>query len=229
MNKLLSSILLLTSLCMCSHPQSGPDKTVAGAVLGAGWGAGTGAIVGNQIGNVSGGAAAGAGIGLVAGALTGGGYDVNEGILVEQQRKLDAMKMQNEINGARLEQMQAKLDRARPSTTSASLYQVYFDNDVSSIKAGAVADLEQIANSLKTDPAAKKIMVIGHSDDGGTPEYNERLAEARARTVTAYLASQGLSMDKLVTQQYGSQRPVASNSSPEGRQLNRRVEILVTN
>jgi outer membrane protein OmpA-like peptidoglycan-associated protein len=125
--------------------------------------------------------------------------------------------------------MQAKLDRARPSTTSASLYQVYFDNDVSSIKAGAVADLEQIANSLKTDPAAKKIMVIGHSDDGGTPEYNERLAEARARTVTAYLASQGLSMDKLVTQQYGSQRPVASNSSPEGRQLNRRVEILVAN
>ncbi len=214
---------------MCSHPQSGPDKTVAGAVLGAGWGAGTGAIVGNQIGNVSGGAAAGAGIGLVAGALTGGGYDVNEGILVEQQRKLDAMKLQNEINGARLEQMQAKLDRARPSTTSASLYQVYFDNDVSSIKAGAVADLEQIANSLKTDPAAKKIMVIGHSDDGGTPEYNERLAEARARTVTAYLASQGLSMDKLVTQQYGSQRPVASNSSPEGRQLNRRVEILVAN
>lgn len=228
MNRFIPLVALTISLSMCSRPQSGPDKTVTGAILGAGWGAGTGAVVGNQIGSTGSGAVAGAGLGLVAGAITGAGYDVSEGVQLDQERSLESMKIQNELNAQRLAKLQAHLDRHDASASNNAIYQVYFDSDVSSLKPGAIADLETVANNFKSSTSSRQIVVVGHSDDAGTPEYSERIAEARARAVSGYLAGQGLSMDNIVVKQFGSQRPVASNATPEGRQLNRRVEIYLT-
>lgn len=223
------SVATLVLVCGCSSPQPGPDKTLAGAVLGAGWGAGAGAVVGNQIeGTPTGeGAAIGAGLGLVGGAISGLGYDQTEDTQIEHAKQLRSLEIQNTANGQQIARMQASLDRAIISNSAGGVHSVYFDVDATNIRAGAVANLEAIAESIKTSPAAYRIYVVGHSDDTGDPKYNERLAEARARTVSGYLAARGISSDQITVRSFGAKRPIASNANPVGRQLNRRAEIYI--
>lgn len=215
-------------LAACSTPQPGPDKTIAGAVLGAGWGAGAGAVVGHQVSYAGEGVAVGAGFGLVGGALTGAGFDRIEETQVEQEEMLASLKLQNLANQRELEFIQGKLDRALASDLAGSFFQVFFDPDATNLRSGAVAQLEVIAQTLKSSPALGKVNIVGHSDDEGTPDYNSRLSESRARTVSSYLATQGIPLDQIVVKSFGSQRPVASNTSEAGRQLNRRVDVFVT-
>lgn len=222
------SLLFVTVLAACATPQAGPDKTIGGAVLGAGWGAGAGAVVGHQISYAGEGVAVGAGFGLVGGALTGAGFDQIEETQVEHEEILASLKLQNMANQRELELLQGKLDRALASDLAGSFHQVFFDPDATNLRSGAVSQLEVIAQTLKASPALGTVNVIGHSDDEGTPDYNLRLAEARARTVSAYLATQGIALDQIIVKSFGSQRPVASNTSEAGRQLNRRVDVYVT-
>jgi outer membrane protein OmpA-like peptidoglycan-associated protein len=222
-------ILVLSFLAACSNPQPGPDKTLAGAVLGAGWGAGAGAVVGNQISREGEGVAVGAGFGAVQGALSGINYDLEESTQLKQEHELASLKIQNMANTRELSNLQGTLDNAVTSRGSGMIYQTYFDPDATNLRSGAVANLEQIAESLKADPHALMINVDGHADDAGSPEYNQRLSEARARTVSAYLAVRGISSGHIRVQSFGSTRPVASNATPVGRQLNRRVDVYVAN
>lgn len=219
-------ILFISMLVACSNPQPGPDKTLGGAVLGAGWGAGAGAVIGNQISYTGEGAAIGAGFGLVDGALTGGGFDLIEGAQLDQERQLASLKIQNETNRAQLRHLQARLDHAVTASTG-GVYQVFFDPDATNLRAGAIANLEVIAHSLQTSPRANAIVVVGHTDDAGTPEYNERLAEARARTVGAYLAEKGIASAQITVKSFGAKRPIATNMTETGRQLNRRVDVYI--
>lgn len=222
-----SLTLFAASLTACSNPQPGPDKTIAGAVLGAGWGAGAGAVIGNQVSYAGEGAAIGSGFGLVGGALSGAGYDLAEGGQLENERQLAALKIQNLSNQRELENIQGRLDDAVVSPEAGGVYQVFFDEDGTSLRGGSVANLEVIAESIKSSPRAYVINVVGHSDDTGEPQYNERLAESRARSVSAYLGSRGISMDQIKVSSHGSTRPIASNGSPVGRQLNRRVDVYI--
>lgn len=215
-------------LAACSQPTSGPDKTLSGALLGAGWGAGAGAVVGHQLSYAGEGAAIGAGFGLVSGALSGGGYDLIESTQVRHQEELAALQVQSAINFRELQELQYHLDRAIESEPLAGVYQVFFDGDATTVRSGAVANLEIIAETIRKSPAAYIINVVGHSDDSGAPEYNARLAEARARAVASYLSARGLSLDRIVVKSFGSQRPIASNATPEGRQLNRRVDVYIS-
>ena len=213
----------------CSNPQPGPDKSAAGMILGAGWGAGAGAIVGNQIDRSGQGVAVGAGFGALSGLASGAAYDLNESAILDNEEALASMKIQNAATAQSLSNLQAKLDRAVSNEARASIYQVFFDPDATSLRAGATSNLEVIAESLKSDPAAYLINVVGHADDSGSPKYNERLAEARARSVSAYLASRGVSMSQIQVKSFGSKRPLATNSTETGRQLNRRVDIFINN
>ncbi|MCB0324098.1 MAG: hypothetical protein KDD69_11010, partial [Bdellovibrionales bacterium] len=106
--RLLSAVLPLavTAAALGCHPTPGPDKTATGAILGAGWGAGAGAAIGHQTGNIGPGAAVGAGIGAVGGMMTGIGLDVSEGTELEQQREIDALKVQTAANERALMSMQ---------------------------------------------------------------------------------------------------------------------------
>lgn len=217
----------LVTLMACARPTSGPDKTAGGAVLGSAWGAGAGAVVGNQLGHIGPGAAIGAGFGLVNGALAGYAYDSLEPSLIEQKARLASMQVQNDATAEQLVMLQAKLDRAVNEGAALGVYQVFFDHDATNMRSGATANLEVIADSLRTSPSAYRINVIGHSDDGGTPDYNEKLAEARARSVASYLAARGISSDQIVLKSFGSSRPIASNSTETGRQLNRRVDVYI--
>ncbi len=231
MSKFFSSVFSLVSIAAlfaCSVPQPGPDKTIGGAVLGAGWGAGAGAVVGHQISYAGEGVAVGAGFGLVGGALSGYSYDEIEDTQLKHEEMLASLKLQNLANQRELEFLQGKLDRATVANLGGNFYQVFFDQDATTLRSGAIAQLETIAQTLKSSPSLGKVNVVGHSDDEGTPDYNARLSEARARTVSSYLAIQGIALDQMVVKSYGSQRPVATNSNDVGRQLNRRVDIFVT-
>jgi outer membrane protein OmpA-like peptidoglycan-associated protein len=221
--------LLLLGICVsCSNPQPGPDKTVAGTVLGASWGAGAGAVVGNQVDSTGKGIAVGAGFGAVAGMLAGGGLDMGEGALLKQERELTALQIRNIGTQLELEKIQGHLDRAALSDASIGVYQVFFDEDATSLRAGAVANLETLAEAIKTNPHVMTVNVVGHTDDTGVPDYNDRLALARANTVSAYLGTRGISMGSIKTSGQGASQPIASNASQAGRQLNRRVDVFVS-
>lgn len=223
------ALLLLLSMCVsCSNPQPGPDKTVAGTVLGAGWGAGAGAVVGNQVDSTGKGIAVGAGFGAVAGMLAGGGFDMGEGALLKQDRELAALKIRNVGTQLELEKIQGNLDRAALTDASIGVYQVFFDEDATSLRAGAVSNLEVLAEAIKTNPHVGTVNVVGHTDDTGVAEYNDQLALARANSVSAYLGARGISTSRIKTSGQGASKPIASNATQAGRQLNRRVDVFVS-
>lgn len=221
------SIVLLAATTACAA-SSGPDKTVGGAILGAAWGAGAGAVVGHQISYAGEGAAVGAGFGLVSGAASGLGYDTIEDSLLKQENDLDALRAQNAMNSDSLERIQARLDYDNTANSPAGIIQtVYFDTDATSLRTGSVSQLETLADSIKSNIHLHSVIITGHSDDSGSPDHNKSVAEARARSVTAFLSMKGIATDQIKVISEGSTKPVATNATPEGRQLNRRVEVIV--
>ena len=73
-----------------------------------------------------------------------------------------------------------------------------------------------------------KILIIGHTDNIGDRESNQRLSESRAGSVRQYLVRSGVSPDQLGAMGFGATRPIYDNSTPEGRAKNRRIEFVVT-
>lgn len=224
-----TTILLLLLSLACSTPQTGPDKTIGGAILGAGWGAGAGAVVGNQVmDNAPGeGAAIGAGFGLLSGALQGAGYDALEETQIEHENKLAALEIQNAANSQQLARIQAELDNAPEAVLGAKVYSVYFDPDATNLKAGSVRNLEKMADAIIQSSRVAYVNVAGHTDDTGDDSYNRKLALARAENVAAYLMGRGISNDQINVKSFGAENPVTTNTTPEGRQINRRVEVSV--
>lgn len=223
------AIMVLAILVLgCANPEPLPDKSVGGTVLGAGWGAGAGAVIGNQVSTSGLGAGLGAGFGAAAGLLNGIAYDRMESALVHQQTRLDELAMRNRANFEKLQDLQASFDqRAASESGLGGVYQVFFDDDSTSLKAGSVANLQVIAEAIKQSTSLEVVHVVGHTDDTGNPDYNKRLAEARAREVSGYLGSRGVSMDQIRVASFGAERPIASNNTPQGRQLNRRVDVYI--
>ena len=222
-------VMACMSLCLIScYPTPRPDKSFTGAVLGTGWGMGAGAIIGNQVGEVGAGLGYGALYGGTAGFITGVGLDIAEGTELEQQRKLDALYVQVASNSRRLSAMQDALDDRDQQLNRANTGDtVYFDPGRASLRAGSAAQLQRLADSIKFNPYVRSVIVHGHTDDMGNTERNERLAEARARSVATFLATQGISIDQIRIEVHGARRPIASNESESGRQLNRRVEVTL--
>jgi outer membrane protein OmpA-like peptidoglycan-associated protein len=87
--------------------------------------------------------------------------------------------------------------------------------------------LAKIAGIVSSHPGLS-LDVEGHTDSVGTDEYNQGLSEKRAQTVRAYLVRQGVSANSITAKGFGETTPIASNDTPEGRQKNRRVEMIVS-
>ena len=106
------------------------------------------------------------------------------------------------------------------------LYGITFDFDKADIRPESSVQLEQIARLLKADPALT-LNVVGHTDDKGGDVYNLDLSTRRARAVTQSLSDQyGVDPARLTPVGKGSQQPLASNATEEGRAKNRRVELV---
>jgi hypothetical protein len=106
------------------------------------------------------------------------------------------------------------------------LNNVFYDFDKATLRPESSTELDALVQLLK-DNGKLRIELGSHTDDKGADDYNQKLSEARAASVVAYLAGKGIAQDRLVAKGYGESAPVASNETDEGRQQNRRTEFKV--
>jgi outer membrane protein OmpA-like peptidoglycan-associated protein len=107
-----------------------------------------------------------------------------------------------------------------------SLSDILFDLNKATLKAGAEQNVRRIAAVLQQYPN-HQISVEGHTDSLGSDAYNQRLSEERAASVRAALVAGGVDASRITSRGFGETQPVADNSTPAGRQRNRRVEVVV--
>lgn len=113
------------------------------------------------------------------------------------------------------------------------LNNIFFDYDKSTLQSTSMVELRNLLLLMKSNPGMK-VEISGHTDSKGTAAYNIKLSEDRARAVVAYLTEKGISGDRMTARGYGKSMPIAPNvkedgkDNPLGRQLNRRVELKIT-
>ncbi|KPN64382.1 Outer membrane protein OmpA [Aliiroseovarius crassostreae] len=204
---ILGTIGALT-ITACTSPtgEMGP-RTKNGAVAGAMVGGLIGAISGddNKLGSAALGAAIGAGVGGVIGSQ-----------LDKQARELEA-SMGND---------QVRIVNTGESLVVTMPQDILFATDSAVVNPGLRSDLGALARNLLNYPNSA-VEVIGHTDNVGDAGYNLALSQRRAASVASVLFQNGVPSSRVVTIGRGESRPVASNLTPEGRQQNRRVEIII--
>lgn len=171
-------------------------------------GAGIGAAAGGAIGAVAGktkGAVLGAVIGGSLGAIAGNRMD-------KQARELDKI---------------AETERTEQGLITKLKSDILFDTGKANLKPDAKTNLKQMAEIMKKYPE-NVLTVKGYTDNTGGAKINEILSEQRADSVKKTLVAAGLPASVIGTAGLGPSEPVADNSTTEGRQQNRRVEIEVT-
>ena len=131
----------------------------------------------------------------------------------------------------RTAQLQTQLKELNAKKTERGLVitlgDVLFDTNKAQLKPGATRSLQKLATFLKQYPE-RKAQVEGYTDSTGSADYNQELSDRRAHAVRASLLDMGVSSDRITTHGYGKESPVASNDTPAGRQMNRRVEIILS-
>lgn len=217
----------LFSFCSCSEPI---NKTAGGALTGSALGAGLGAIVGSTTHQAGPGIAIGAAAGALGGALVGNSLEQTDR---EHQRLSDINARQR----ATLEENRKLIEelRRRGADVSSSergvvinLPDVLFEFDKASLTREAGSTVREIASVLR-GVKDRSIAVEGHTDSVGSAGYNQRLSERRAYGVADTLSADGIPHNQMRVKGFGKDHPIASNSTPEGRARNRRVEVIVEN
>jgi len=145
-----------------------------------------------------------------------------------EQEKNEALRQKEEMRArlvAQLNQVLQTRDTARGLIVS--MPDVLFDFNRYTLKPEAREKLAKISGIVLAYPDLK-LDVEGHTDSIGSDEYNQKLSEERASSVRGYLVSQGLKPDSISATGLGKANPVADNRTSHGRQLNRRVEMVVS-
>jgi outer membrane protein OmpA-like peptidoglycan-associated protein len=128
--------------------------------------------------------------------------------------------------------VQAELDALKATPTPRgqvmTLGDVLFDTGRAELKSGASRKLDQLVQFLMEHPD-RRVQIDGFTDSIGSDSYNTDLSQRRADAVKAALISRGVQPSRIGTEGYGKAYPVASNSESGGRQLNRRVEVVIGN
>lgn len=107
------------------------------------------------------------------------------------------------------------------------LRNIFFETDSFNLLPESTAELDNLVRLLNTNNQIQ-VQIGGHTDNIGTPQYNQILSEKRAQSVYKYLMNKGISQRRLTFKGYGATVPVSSNDTPEGRAQNRRTEMIVT-
>lgn len=106
------------------------------------------------------------------------------------------------------------------------LKNIFFDFDKATLRTESTAELERLIKLLNDNPTLK-IEISGHTDNRGAAQYNLTLSDNRSKSVVDYLVAKGISKDRLTWKGYGLTKPIATNDTDEGRQLNRRTEFKI--
>ncbi|NMM06367.1 OmpA family protein [Polaromonas sp.] len=201
--------LAIASLTGCANM----NETQQGTAKGAGIGAVAGALLGAATGG-SRGAAQGAALGGAVGA--GGGY------LWSKKMQDQKVAMERATAGTGVAVSQTADNRLKLDIPS----DVSFDVGRSAIKSNFAPVLTHFATSLNQNPVTT-VTIIGHTDNTGSDAINNPLSVDRANAARDYLVSRGVARNRILTDGRGAREPVADNSSTQGRDQNRRVEIYV--
>jgi outer membrane protein OmpA-like peptidoglycan-associated protein len=127
-------------------------------------------------------------------------------------------------------QRQIDLLQARPTDRGLvlTLGDVLFVTGHSELRAGSSEHLNRLVSFLNRYPE-RSAVIEGYTDSIGTQEYNQGLSERRAESVRSYLIAQGVDSSRLAASGRGESNPVGDNASSDGRQQNRRVEVVISN
>ena len=205
-----TAVLVLS--CTTLDPYTREEKT-SNATKGAAIGAATGVVVGLLSGDDASERKRNALIMGGVGALAGGSV----GYYTDQQE----MKLRKRLEGTGV-----SVTRMGDNITLNMPGNVTFAVDSADISASFYQVLDSVALVLNEFDKSF-IEVAGHTDSTGSNAYNQLLSEKRAQSVVSYLVSRGVRGDRFIVVGAGEDHPIASNSTPEGRQMNRRVEITI--
>jgi outer membrane protein OmpA-like peptidoglycan-associated protein len=107
------------------------------------------------------------------------------------------------------------------------LYNILFNINSAELLPGSKTELDKLHQILVGNPGLR-VEIGGHTDDTGSDELNQKLSESRASAVVRYLTGKGIDPDRLTYRGFGKTMPVQDNSTVEGRRLNRRTEVIIT-
>lgn len=209
------AVIALFGITACATDEHGRKRQMTDAERGAIIGAATGAAVGGL-------ASKNKKRGVLLGAVGGGIAGTAVGSYMDKQKKdLEKVLTPERAAGAiAIEKMPG--DILRVTMTE----QTSFEFDSANIKTGFHSTMDKIANVLNRY-GKTHLTVVGHTDSTGSAQYNQSLSERRAQAVQQYLGDKGVIPERLAAEGKGEAAPRASNTTDDGRRLNRRVEIFV--
>lgn len=158
--------------------------------------------------------------------------ELERGLAANLRTDLDKLREESQTRQeslrASLAQMEGKFASVRQDArgTIVSLADILFDFDKATLRRDVEFNLVKIATILN-QYSEMNVLVEGHTDAIGTDEYNLNLSKKRAQAVSDFLVSQGVAAKRMSWEGYGKTRPVADNDTEEGRQKNRRVDLVI--
>ena len=212
--KRILSVLVCATLILsgCGNMSNLAKGTAIGGGSGAALGAGVGALIGKDGKSTAIGAAIGTAVGAGVGALIGNKMD-------KKAAELAALE------GANVEVVTDANDLKAVKVTFES--GILFNTNSSTLSDASKAALKKFATEMADLPDTD-LTILGHTDNTGTAEYNDKLSVERANSVASYLQNCGMTRDRMTIEGRSFHEPVADNNTKEGRLQNRRVEIYIT-
>jgi outer membrane protein OmpA-like peptidoglycan-associated protein len=142
----------------------------------------------------------------------------------------NAAKAQTAVATEQSARLQAEIDQLKATPTNRGLVltlgDVLFDTGKAELNSGASRKLDQLAQFLSEHPD-RRVQIDGFTDSIGSDAFNQELSQRRADSVKSALLTRGISASRIGTEGYGKAYPVANNADSGGRQLNRRVEVVI--
>lgn len=206
-----TAMVLTLSLVVSCNAVKNANNAQKGGVIGAAGGAVIGGVIGNNVGKGN------TALGAIIGAVVGGAAGSYIGSRMDRQ----AERIEQEIPGAEVKRVGEGI-----SVTFNEDAGVYFDTNKSVVKGTSANTLDKLSGILAEYPKSN-ILVEGHTDSAGSDEYNWKLSQQRAESVTNYLVGKGISSARFTTKWYGETQPRASNETSQGKARNRRVELAI--
>jgi len=191
--------------------KDGMSKTTKGGIIGAG----SGAVVGGVLGRVIGGDARGTAIGAIIGAAAGG----TAGAVIGRKMDKQAEELQRDMANAKVERVGEGIKITFDSG-------ILFDTNKADLRPASITEIDKMAAVLQKYPDTN-VLVEGHTDASGSDAINQPLSERRAQAVANQTIAKGVAASRVTTKGYGSSQPIADNSTAEGKQANRRVEVAI--
>ena len=212
---MLIALVMAIVVSACATDQYGQRRPLTDAQRGAIIGAATGAAVGGI-------ASKDKKKGILVGAIGGGLAGTAVGSYMDKQKQDLEKVLAPERNVGSIQVEKLNGDILRIIMTD----QTAFDFNSARIKPAFQSTMDKVANVVNRY-GKTYLIIVGHTDSVGSAQYNQRLSEQRAQAVARYFSGRGVIPERLDAEGKGESAPRASNATPDGRRLNRRVEVYI--